>query len=50
MLSEVMLRLPEIAGVLTAAELTGLCDPARYTGAAGALVEQALSAPDDAPE
>ncbi|WP_055585145.1 3-carboxy-cis,cis-muconate cycloisomerase [Peterkaempfera griseoplana] len=47
-LSEVMLRLPGAAGLFTATELNGLCDPARYTGAAGALVEQTLSEPDDA--
>ncbi|RZU36344.1 3-carboxy-cis,cis-muconate cycloisomerase [Streptomyces sp. BK022] len=41
-LGEVLSALPELAGVLEGAELTGLLDPAHYTGAAGALVDRAL--------
>ncbi|MFF7384981.1 lyase family protein [Streptomyces griseoluteus] len=41
-LGEVLSALPELAGVLEGTELTGLLDPARYTGAAGALVDRAL--------
>ncbi|MFI8102776.1 3-carboxy-cis,cis-muconate cycloisomerase [Streptomyces sp. NPDC086023] len=34
---------PELAGRLTPAERAELCDPARYTGAAGLLVDRALN-------
>lgn len=41
-LGEVLAALPESAGVLSGPELAELLDPARYTGAAGALVDRAL--------
>ncbi|MEU4518811.1 3-carboxy-cis,cis-muconate cycloisomerase [Amycolatopsis sp. NPDC024027] len=41
-LREVLDELPAITGVLTAAALDALLDPAGYTGAAGALVDRAL--------
>lgn len=41
-LHEVLAGDEEIAGLLTAQELAQLCDPARYTGLAGPLVESAL--------
>ncbi|WP_405557960.1 lyase family protein [Streptomyces sp. NBC_01171] len=41
-LGEVLSALPELAGVLDGPELVELLDPARYTGAAGALVDRAL--------
>lgn len=41
-LHEVLAELPELAGRLTEAELADLCDPAHYTGGAGALVDRAL--------
>ncbi|MFF2923665.1 lyase family protein [Streptomyces celluloflavus] len=41
-LEEVLGAAPELAGVLGAGELAGLCDPAAYTGAAGDLVDRAL--------
>ncbi|WP_040406312.1 3-carboxy-cis,cis-muconate cycloisomerase [Amycolatopsis nigrescens] len=40
-LHEVLAETPELAGQFDAAELAGLCDPAGYTGAAGALVDRA---------
>ncbi len=36
---------PALKGVLTAAELAALLDPAAYTGAAGALVDRSLAGP-----
>ncbi|WP_274525048.1 lyase family protein, partial [Amycolatopsis mediterranei] len=41
-LRDVLDELPAITGVLTAAALDELLDPAGYTGAAGALVDRAL--------
>ncbi|WP_328330959.1 3-carboxy-cis,cis-muconate cycloisomerase [Streptomyces sp. NBC_00455] len=41
-LSAVLAEVPDLDGLLTAAELEGLCDPAHYTGAAGPLVDRAL--------
>ncbi|MFF7968024.1 lyase family protein [Streptomyces sp. NPDC007903] len=41
-LVEVLSALPELAGVLDGPELEELLDPARYTGAAGPLVDRAL--------
>lgn len=41
-LSEVLAAAPELAGVLTAAELARLCDPTAYPGAATSLVDRAL--------
>ncbi|WP_191983910.1 class-II fumarase/aspartase family protein [Amycolatopsis eburnea] len=41
-LREVLDELPAVTGVLTAAALDGLLDPAGYTGAAGELVDRAL--------
>ncbi|WP_327295502.1 3-carboxy-cis,cis-muconate cycloisomerase [Streptomyces sp. NBC_01197] len=41
-LSAVLADAPELVGRLTAGELESLCDPARYTGAAGPLVDRAL--------
>ncbi|WP_051813691.1 3-carboxy-cis,cis-muconate cycloisomerase [Kitasatospora sp. MBT63] len=38
----VLAELPELAERFTPAELAGLCDPAAYCGAAGALVDRAL--------
>ncbi len=40
-LGEVLAALPELRGVLAPGELADLLDPARYTGAAGALVDRA---------
>ncbi|MFF0415696.1 adenylosuccinate lyase family protein [Kitasatospora sp. NPDC004745] len=48
-LTEVLAGLPQLAGVLTPAELAGLLDPAGYTGVAGALVDRALSDRDRHP-
>ncbi|EFL30443.1 3-carboxy-cis,cis-muconate cycloisomerase [Streptomyces viridochromogenes DSM 40736] len=42
-LPEVLAHLPELAGVFAPKELDRLCDPAGYTGAAGALVDRALA-------
>ncbi|GAA4338012.1 adenylosuccinate lyase family protein [Streptomyces venetus] len=42
-LPDVLAHLPELAGVFTPEELDRLCDPAGYTGAAGALVDRALA-------
>ncbi|MEV7415158.1 adenylosuccinate lyase family protein [Streptomyces sp. NPDC089919] len=42
-LADVLAARPELAGVLTPAELAALLDPAGYTGMAGALVDRALS-------
>lgn len=47
-LGDVLAEAPELRGVLTAAELRDLCDPERYTGAAGALVDDALAATEAA--
>lgn len=44
-LHEVLAGAPELRGRLGADELAGLCDPVRYTGAAGALVDRALRQP-----
>ncbi|MEV6962741.1 3-carboxy-cis,cis-muconate cycloisomerase [Streptomyces sp. NPDC051207] len=44
-LADVLAELPELAGVLTRAEATALLDPSGYTGAAGPLVDRALSTP-----
>jgi 3-carboxy-cis,cis-muconate cycloisomerase len=41
-LAQVLADTPELAGLLTPAELAELCEPAAYTGAAGALVDRAL--------
>jgi 3-carboxy-cis,cis-muconate cycloisomerase len=41
-LPEILAEAPELAGHLDTAELTALCDPAAYVGAAGALVDRAL--------
>jgi 3-carboxy-cis,cis-muconate cycloisomerase len=50
-LRDVLDELPAITGVLTAAALDELLDPAGYTGAAGALVDRALGGhtPDNRP-
>ncbi|HYS38258.1 MAG TPA: lyase family protein, partial [Pseudonocardiaceae bacterium] len=42
LLAEILAEAPELAGHLDEAELTALCDPAAYVGAAGALVDRAL--------
>ncbi|NDZ80049.1 3-carboxy-cis,cis-muconate cycloisomerase [Streptomyces sp. SID10853] len=44
-LHEVLAEAAELRGLLGADELAALCDPARYTGAAGALVDRALRQP-----
>lgn len=44
-LADVLAELPELAGVLDRAEAAALLDPDGYTGAAGALVDRALTAP-----
>ncbi|MEU1071145.1 MULTISPECIES: 3-carboxy-cis,cis-muconate cycloisomerase [unclassified Streptomyces] len=44
-LAEVLAESEELRGHLTPAELTELCDPARYTGAAAALVDRAVDTP-----
>ncbi|MEU5125347.1 class-II fumarase/aspartase family protein [Streptomyces mobaraensis] len=41
-LSDVLAADPRLSGVLTAEECAELCDPARYTGSAGELVDRAL--------
>ncbi|MFG2498230.1 3-carboxy-cis,cis-muconate cycloisomerase [Streptomyces sp. NPDC048441] len=41
-LSEILAEAPELQGLFTADKLADLCDPARYTGAAGALVDRAV--------
>ncbi|MEC4015020.1 3-carboxy-cis,cis-muconate cycloisomerase [Streptomyces sp. H27-D2] len=41
-LQELLARAPMLQGVLSPEELGFLCDPRRYTGAAGALVDQAV--------
>ncbi|WP_329177997.1 3-carboxy-cis,cis-muconate cycloisomerase [Streptomyces sp. NBC_01477] len=41
-LVDVLAELPQLHGVLTREELAALLDPARYTGAAGPLVDRAL--------
>jgi 3-carboxy-cis,cis-muconate cycloisomerase len=41
-LPEVLAAAPELAGRLDIEQLVALCDPAGYTGAAGALVDRAL--------
>ncbi|MGA5817805.1 class-II fumarase/aspartase family protein [Kitasatospora sp. NPDC094028] len=41
-LALVLAELPALKGVFSEAELTGLCDPTAYTGAAGPLVDRAL--------
>jgi 3-carboxy-cis,cis-muconate cycloisomerase len=47
-LADVLAELPELAGVLDRAEATALLDPSGYTGAAGPLVDRALSTPQPA--
>ncbi|MFI8359162.1 adenylosuccinate lyase family protein [Streptomyces sp. NPDC085612] len=42
-LAAVLARSPELAGRVGESELARLCDPADYTGAAGALVDRALA-------
>ncbi len=44
-LADVLAGLPELAGVLDRAEAAALLDPDGYTGAAGALVDRALTVP-----
>ncbi|MFE4263124.1 3-carboxy-cis,cis-muconate cycloisomerase [Streptomyces sp. NPDC056883] len=44
-LADVLGELPELAGVLSPQEAAALLDPAGYTGAAGALVDRALTVP-----
>ncbi|UAX51560.1 3-carboxy-cis,cis-muconate cycloisomerase [Streptomyces sp. A144] len=44
-LADVLAEHPALKGVLTAAELAALLDPAAYTGAAGALVDRSLAGP-----
>jgi 3-carboxy-cis,cis-muconate cycloisomerase len=41
-LPEILAEAPELAGHLDETELTALCDPAAYVGAAGPLVDRAL--------
>ncbi|WP_327679398.1 3-carboxy-cis,cis-muconate cycloisomerase [Kitasatospora sp. NBC_00458] len=41
-LADVLAEQAELAGRFTPEEIAGLCDPAGYTGAAGALVDRAL--------
>lgn len=41
-LDAVLVGLPELAGMFSADELHGLCEPTAYTGAAGTLVDRAL--------
>ncbi|MCL6733680.1 class-II fumarase/aspartase family protein [Streptomyces neyagawaensis] len=47
-INEVLSGHPELSARFTPAELSGLLDPARYTGAADALVDRALRAWDPA--
>lgn len=47
-LGEVLSRRPEVAARFTPAQLSDLLDPARYTGAADALIDRALRAYEDA--
>ncbi|MEU6801336.1 class-II fumarase/aspartase family protein [Streptomyces neyagawaensis] len=47
-INEVLSGHPELSARFTPAELSGLLDPARYTGAADALVDRALRALDPA--
>lgn len=42
LLSDLLAEAPELTGEFTRAELTALCDPTTYPGAAGALVDAAL--------
>ncbi|GLF92647.1 3-carboxy-cis,cis-muconate cycloisomerase [Streptomyces yaizuensis] len=44
-LGDILAGLPEAAALLGTGELARLCDPAGYTGAAGPLVDRALSQP-----
>jgi 3-carboxy-cis,cis-muconate cycloisomerase len=46
-LSEILAEAPELVGRLAADELADLCDPARYTGAAAALVDRAVGSRPD---
>ncbi|MFE6286030.1 3-carboxy-cis,cis-muconate cycloisomerase [Streptomyces sp. NPDC057877] len=48
-LADVLAELPQLAGILTRAEATALLDPHGYTGAAGALVDRALTPPTPTP-
>ncbi|MFG2328717.1 lyase family protein [Streptomyces sp. NPDC048604] len=41
-LPEILAAAPELTGVLSEAELADLCDPTRYAGAAGLLVDASL--------
>ncbi|WP_372408421.1 adenylosuccinate lyase family protein [Streptomyces luteireticuli] len=45
-LADVLSADPRVAGVLTAEECVELCDPERYVGAAGAMVDAALTRGD----
>ncbi|MFD9906033.1 3-carboxy-cis,cis-muconate cycloisomerase [Streptomyces sp. NPDC059063] len=45
-LAAVLAELPQLAGVLTAAQAAALLDPAGYTGLAGPLVDRALNPPE----
>ncbi|MGX1915394.1 3-carboxy-cis,cis-muconate cycloisomerase [Streptomyces phaeochromogenes] len=47
-LADVLAELPQLAGVLSRGEAAALLDPAGYTGAAGPLVDRALTAPQRA--
>ncbi|QDY75191.1 3-carboxy-cis,cis-muconate cycloisomerase [Streptomyces qinzhouensis] len=44
-LADVLAELPQLDGVLTRADALALLDPAAYTGAAGPLVDRALTTP-----
>ncbi|MEU5367062.1 3-carboxy-cis,cis-muconate cycloisomerase [Streptomyces sp. NPDC005925] len=48
-LADVLAELPELAGVLSRGQAAALLDPDGYTGAAGALVDRALTAPGRRP-
>ncbi|WP_406004770.1 3-carboxy-cis,cis-muconate cycloisomerase [Streptomyces sp. NBC_00637] len=48
-LADVLAELPRLAGVLSREEAHALLDPAHYTGAAGPLVDRALTAPGPPP-
>ncbi|MFH0246453.1 3-carboxy-cis,cis-muconate cycloisomerase [Streptomyces sp. HK10] len=49
-LADVLAELPSLKAAFTKDELVELLDPAGYTGAAGPLVDQALTRPFDPPE
>ncbi|WP_406425442.1 hypothetical protein [Streptomyces sp. NBC_00842] len=44
-LADVLAELPQLAGVLNSGEAAALLDPDGYTGAAGPLVDRALTEP-----